>query len=464
MSVDRLARIAGGALAALLLWLGPLRAQGVNVYTHSACMLARGAAGVAGPCEDGSAVFYNPAALALQPGVVSGGVVAVGTESEFTFDETGARFESEQPLSWVPHVFAAYRPGPRLAPAIGAYAPYGLVTEWPLDFEGRFVGYDNELRSLYIQPTVAYQAVPDRFALGAGVAIVRGSVEIDRRLDLAETTIPGTDVPFAALGVPPGSDFADLRLEADDWTATFHVGAVGRVGDRLDLGVRYLHSAHLDVDDGTARFRQVETGVPLPAGNPFGLPAGTPVDVVLAPLFAPGGPLADQRLRTELTLASQLVLGARYRAGRRLTLLGDYQWTGWHVFDEAPLDFQRAADDVLLLDWDDASTFRLGADYAAPGGWAVRGGVVYTEAAVPDVSVTPLLPEEDRFTLSLGLGYRFTDRFRADAGFEYIFAAERRGRVRPRTRREQTAAELNVGEYESRALAFGATLVYRLGR
>src|SRR5690606_24022163 len=126
-----------------------------------------------------------------------------------------------------------------------------------------------------------------------------------------------------------------------------------------------LHTAHLREDDGSAEFRQTRTGFPLPAGNPFGLPAGTPVDVVLAPLFQPGGTLSDQRLRTELTLANQLVLGARYLAGTRVALFADYQWTGWDTFDEAPLDFQRAPDEVLLLDWENTSTFRFGAEYAA---------------------------------------------------------------------------------------------------
>ena len=452
------------ALFALLIPVRPLAAQGLSVYTHSACMLARGGAGVAGPCSDGSAVFYSPAALALQTGAVSAGIIAIQTESEFTFDAGGGTFESTQPLAWVPHGWASVRPGPRLALALGVYAPYGLKTEWPLDFEGRFVGYDNELRGIYIQPTVAYQIVPGRFSLGAGVAIVSGSVEINQRLDLAETLIPGTDVTFAALGVPRGTDFADLRLEGDAWTATFHLGAHVRANERLEFGIRYLHTADLDVDDGTADFTQIETGIPLPPGNPFGLPAGTPIDVVLAPLFGPGGPLSDQRLRTDLTLPNQLVLGARYQVNRRFAVVADYQWTGWNSFDEAPLDFQRAPDEVLILDFENTSTIRLGADYEASDRWDLRTGIVYNDAAASDVTVTPLLPEVDRVTLAIGAGYRISDRFRADAGFEYIFPNERRGRVRPRTSRTQTAAELNVGEYESRGLAFGATLVYRLGR
>lgn len=438
-------------------------AQGVSVYTHSSCMLGRASAGVADPCADGSAIFYGPAALALQPGAIGVGIVPIYTRSTFTFDTTGARFESRQGTAWVPHLWAAFRPTARLGVGVGLWAPYGLATEWPLSFEGRYTGYDNELTSIYIQPTVAFQLVPDRLAIGAGLDIVRGSVEIHQRRDLATTLIPGTTTPFSALGVPLGTDFLDLALDFDDWTATFHIGAQAILTDRLALGARYLHTAHLDLDDGSADFRQIETGIPLPPGNPFGLPPGTPIDVVLAPLFGPGGPLSDQRVDTDLTLPNQFVVGLRFIAAEPLHLLFDYQWTGWRHFDEAALSFQRAPDDTLFLDFRSTSTFRLGGDYAPARLWRVRAGIIYNNAAEPPVSVSPLLPEARRWTFSTGLGYRITENLLADAGFEYVAQADRRGHVRPRTSRAQTASEINRGVYDSHAVAVGVTLRYRFG-
>lgn len=43
-----------------------LHAQGLSIHSHSGCALARNSSGVAEPCADGSAVFYNPAAVAGQ--------------------------------------------------------------------------------------------------------------------------------------------------------------------------------------------------------------------------------------------------------------------------------------------------------------------------------------------------------------------------------------------------------------
>lgn len=448
-----------------LLAAGTVHAQGVSIHSHSGCALGRNSAGVADPCADGSAVFYNPAALALQRGVVSAGAVALYTTSEFTFDDTGESFDSEQGTAIAPHAWLAVPITPRIAAGIGLWAPYGLATEWPLDFEGRFVGYDNTLQGIYIQPTIAAELIPDRLSLGIGVAAVRGSVEINRRVDLARTVIPGTDPPveFRQTGlVPDGTDFADVRLKGDDWTATFHVGLQFMPSERWSLGARYLHSADLDLT-GTADFTQVDTDLPpLPAGNPFGVPAGTPVDALLTLLFQNGGPLVDQRLATGITLPNQFVIGARFLATPAAKLFFDYQWTGWDDFDQAVLEFETAPDDTLFLDFHDASTFRLAAEYAARDDLDLRAGLLYNTNAAPVVTVTPLLPEADRVSFTGGAGYRFTDRFNADLGLEVLLQEKRRGRVRPRTTRSQT--DLNVGDYTAHGVFLGLTLSYLLGR
>ncbi len=61
-----------GAVAASL-WGTMLHAQGSSVDQHSACMSARMGAGIASPCMDASAVYFSPAALAMQPSAIGWG-------------------------------------------------------------------------------------------------------------------------------------------------------------------------------------------------------------------------------------------------------------------------------------------------------------------------------------------------------------------------------------------------------
>ncbi|HSL70298.1 MAG TPA: outer membrane protein transport protein [Longimicrobiales bacterium] len=445
-----------------MLAAGSLHAQGVSIHSHGACPLARNSAGVAEPCADGSAVFYNPAALASQRSVASAGVVALYSTATFTFDDTSDSFDSEQGTKLAPHAWLAAGLTRTIAAGIGFWAPYGLSTKWPLDFEGRYIGYDNTLRAIYIQPTIAARLMGNRLAFGAGVAAVNGSVMIRQRTDLARTTIPSTNLQFNAIGVPDGTDFADAELDVNGWAATFHVGVQFRPSERWSLGARYLHTTQLELS-GDARFTQTQTGFMLPAGNPFGLPAGAPIDAVLAPQFEPGAPLEDQRLSTELSLPNQFAVGMSYAVTALARLFFDYQWTGWNQFDQAVLDFDTAPTDTLFLDFEDASTFRLAAEFAPRDQLTVRAGVLYNTAAAPDVTVTPLLPEAQRTSFAGGIGYRLSDRLTADAGIEVLVQSDRRGSVRPRNSRAETAADLNAGPYEAHGVFGGITISYFIG-
>jgi long-subunit fatty acid transport protein len=60
--------------------------QGYGVYEQSACAMARGGAAVSAPCDDGSAVFFNPAALAMQRdgSRLSAGATLIGPRGDFT--------------------------------------------------------------------------------------------------------------------------------------------------------------------------------------------------------------------------------------------------------------------------------------------------------------------------------------------------------------------------------------------
>ena len=217
----------GMALAALVVSTGSLAAQGSNVMQHGACATAMVSAGVASPCSDGSAVLFNPAALAQQGSGISAGVTGINTQATFTYDYTGETIEQDATTTPVPFGYLNYRVSDRLAAGFGVFAPYGLGIEWPLEFEGRYVTYDTSLRNIYLQPTLAYEVAP-WLSIGAGVDVILGSIELNQRLDLAEQfvpdpatgqplMIPGTNTParFANLGIPLGTDFADAKLAGD---------------------------------------------------------------------------------------------------------------------------------------------------------------------------------------------------------------------------------------------------------
>src|ERR1044072_686113 len=236
-----------------------LDAQGFGIYEQGTCAMGRAGAGVAAPCPDGSAMFFNPAGLAgLTGGHATVGVTLLDVRGGFTDDVFQQKTKLDDPLLAVPQVYLSYAATPKLGIGVGVFAPYGLETKWPTAFDGRFSGYKNILQSLYIQPTVAYQLSP-RLSLGAGLDVVLGKVELNQRLDLADAPVPLPCLPagtvFDQFGIAPGTDFANAHLEASKTTVAAHFGAILKASDRLSFGANFLTQAKVDYS-GTATVTQ----------------------------------------------------------------------------------------------------------------------------------------------------------------------------------------------------------------
>ncbi len=455
----RIGALALGALAAA----APVAGQGIAIGPQSACLSGRVDAGVALPCGDGSTVFYNPAGTAVMPGALSVGGSAILSSNHFIYDSTGVTARRPTQTALVPNAYAMARLARgRLGFGLAVNAPFGLSLSWPLSFEGRFAGYDNSLHSIFVQPTAAWQVVPGRLAVGAGLDAIFTSVSIEQRLDLADqvaAVINGAPVTFAQLGVPSGTDFGDVTLAGHATSLAGNFGILARPTDRISLGLRYETATTVKVKNGTAVFRQVPTNLTLPPNNPFQLPAGTPVDELLASQFK--GPLADQALATSIALPAVLVAGLGFEAANGLHLAGDYTWTGWSRLEKVALDFQTAPDEDLVFDWRNTGTWRVGADYAATAALALRAGFSYNDAAEGPGGVSPLLPEGPRNEYTVGFGYDVAPGFTVDAYYLLLLQADRRGRLRVRTLVD--AVPPDRGVFTSTGNLFGLSLTWHPG-
>ncbi|HET7230476.1 MAG TPA: outer membrane protein transport protein [Longimicrobium sp.] len=438
--------IASAAMVACAAVGTPLHAQGSSVDQQSACMSGRVGAGVASPCDDASGVYFSPAGLAQQGSALSVGVTLINAGNSFNYDVGAApvgspvSIERDRETIPVPQAFLSYKVHPRVAAAIGVFAPYGLGIKWPVcsaetsattcdpaqNFEGRYTGYDNALRAIFIQPTLSFDVIPGRLAVGAGLDYVRGSIEVHQRADAPTVGLRGRDV-------------ADVTLKGDGNGITANVGAILRLTGNTTVGVRYLHSTKIDFD-GDASFTQV--------------PTGTIFDPLLAPQFAAGGPFTAQGISTQITFPHQLVAGISYRPVEVLNLLFDYQRTGWSSFDAFDIDFENNPNRVLTLGYRDTNTYRLAADFMYSDALSFRLGYRYNQAATP--RATPFLPEGERNYYTAGIGWHVSPRLSADFSYQYIHQPDRRGAVRP--------DEPTVGTYEAFGQTFGFTLAYRFGR
>ncbi len=390
------------------------------------------------------------------------GATGIYAYGDFTDDYTGDVTELQNPLIPVPHAYVTYGITPQLTAGLGFFVPYGLGTKWPDTFEGRFNGYDNDLRSLYFQPTLAYRIHP-MVSVGAGFDFVLGSVELNQRLDLSEFPAPApapTGTTLGQAGIPFHTDFANVHLTAHGATGFGgNFGLLLTPHERVSIGVRYLSRVKLSYE-GEAVFDQVETGITLPAGNPFGVPAGTPLDAVIAGLgvFADGGPLADQGGDASIIMPDQISAGVAVSPIETVTFLAEWQWVHWALFDELELTFENAGTEIIEENYGNTNGFRTGVEVVANPRFTVRAGYLYHQGAAPPETVTPLLPEGSRNEFTGGLGIRINDQFHADIAYQYIHQNKRRGRVREPVPGTAPSVALNSGLYKFNAHLFGLTL------
>ena len=433
--------------------------QGFGIYEQGACAMSRGGAGVAEPCDDGSAIYLNPAAVAGPKGVlISGGATVVFGSGSFTSDQD-VRSELDSGVAAPPHAYFQYRVNDRFAIGAGLYAPYGLSIKWPLDFGGRFVTYDSSLKTLYLQPTVAY-AINDGISVGGGLTVAMSSVNLQRRQDLAP--VPLGVVPGATFGllVDNQTDFVDTSLSASGAKGLgANLGVIVKAHDRVRIGARYLTHVQLGYD-GKSIFTPIAGSYRVTKENPLGLPVGTPIDPFVSQVV---GLLQDQDASTELDMPAQLVVGLSVHANPSLKIFADYQWIGWSAFDTITLDFSNPIppDEHLVQNYRDTNAIRVGMEFQAARALRVSGGYFYNQAAAPDETVTPLLPEARRNHVTAGLGWNLHPSMTLDFAYQFVHHADRRGRIVNPAAGELPTVALNSGVYRARADLLGITVTYR---
>lgn len=447
-------------------------AQGFGLSEIGSCALARGYAATAAPCDDASSIYWNPGAMPGRRGwSVYGGAAVIKIDGDFTQDTTFRRYEGDVPTAVVPHLFVNYRGAGNLAYGLGVYVPYGLTSQWKDDFPGRFAAKKAALQTIYVQPNLSYQFAPG-WSVGGGPVFGHSTVELIQGVDLSQqiakvvpATPPSTTptiITFGQLGIPLRTEFARATLKGSSTAFGVDIGLHGKLTPVWDMGVRFLSQLSFSYDDADATFEQRPTGLTLAAGNPI-TPNGVslPVDQVVAGSFATGGPLVPQKVATQIRHPAQVQLGFAYSGFERSVVSVEYAYVGWKSFNQLPVDFQGGATDrVIQEDYNNTSSFRLGAEHRLQGGIALRAGFSASTAAAPDETVTPLLPDMDRGLIMLGAGLPFGGRYALDASYLHVGTPGRRGRIDERATgsTQSQAIALNSGSYTLNANVLSLSL------
>jgi len=469
MTLHRVTRL---SLALALLGLpAAAGAQAFGLNEIGSCAISRGFATTSAPCDDASSIYWNPGAMPSKRGFsLYGGATMIKIGGDFTQDTTHRVFEGDVPTAFVPHVFLNFRGAGRMAYGLGVYVPYGLTSQWPDSFPGRFAAKKASLQTIYVQPNLAYQ-INQNWSIGGGPIIGHSTVELVQGIDLSSQvarvippTPPATQptiITFGQLGIAKHTEFARAQLKGSDMAYGFTLGLHGNLTPNWQMGARFLSQVTFNYEDADATFTPVSTGLVLAANNPLSLPAGTQIDQVVAGQFATGGALTSQKVQTQIQHPAQVQVGFAYSGFERTTLSLDYSYVGWKSFKELPVNFKGSAPSrVLIEEYNNTSGIRFGVEHKLLNGAALRAGLAGNTSAAPEQTVTPLLPEQDRGFGTLGAGLPLMGGLTLDAAYAHVFTSGRRGRIDERATgsTDAQAIALNSGFYSLNANIFSLSL------
>jgi long-chain fatty acid transport protein len=403
--------VAGTLVAAA----GSAHASGFALLEQSASRLGTAFAGTGAAADDATTIFFNPAGLTrLDEAQIVVIPSFIGIKTEFRNDASlpalgqplGGEGGDAGDWNFVPSAYASLPLGDRLALGIGFNAPFGLKTEYDADWIGRFQAIKSEIKTININPTLAYR-LNDAVSIGIGVNYQRLDAELTNAVNYTAVIAQAVGGDPLVVGANLGLE-GRAHIEGDDDGWGFNVGVLFEFGDTR-IGLAYRSSIDYKIK-GTAEFS------PPTATDPTGA-------FVIAQVSGPNGQLTSGPASVDLEVPDFATLSVRQAIGDRFELLADIAWTGWSSVQELRIVRPSGATlSVTPEHWDDSWRFALGGTYAVTPSLKLRAGVAYDETPVPNATRTPRLPDPDRTWIAIGAHWQASEMLRMDFGYAHLFS------------------------------------------
>jgi long-chain fatty acid transport protein len=251
-------------------------------------------------------------------------------------DLGGPRSDQENQTFFLPHLYVTHPLKRQLTLGLGVFVPFGLATDWPVDWEGRFQVTFASVRATMIRPTIAWRLLR-WLSVAGGPDLARVSIEQRRQINLSRV---GED---AGIGPIAGNPEGSVSLEGDAQALGYHVSALIEPSEQWRAGINFRSRLRAEVNDGQAKFQ-----IPVPA-------------------FQPAFP--DGTARTEVDLPPALGIGVLVRPKPAWNVELDANWTGWSTIDKFVVQFDQGlpvSSETTDFSWKNSFSYGFGTEYRWP--------------------------------------------------------------------------------------------------
>ena len=390
----------------------PALAAGFGLHEESTDSMGSAYAGAAATGTDASYLSYNPAAA----GVTDGGDISIGVISimpSTTADYTTALTSAGTPTgggshphgfvrnALVPDIAIRQRLNDRWSVGLSVSVPWGVNTDYPTTWAGRYYGSQTKLTATNITPVIAYDIAPG-IILAGGFQAQYAKGAFSSAADIgtlgAVSQIPGS--------IPGGMD-GYSAVNAHSWAYGYVLGARAVLPDDWTVGLSYRSTIHHTLK-GPWTFSLDDAGLG-------------------AAIRAATGLLDNTTSRTKLATPDIISLGLRKTFGTRWTALAELERTDWSTFDALNIVAANPVQPVEVTNtqWKQAWMASLGAEYAADDQWVLRTGLSYDGTPVPDSTVSTRIPDATRYWIAAGATYHATQALDLKVSISHLFDGTR---------------------------------------
>ena len=387
-------------------WTGPVFASGFALFDQSASGAGNAFSGAGALVEDASVIYWNPAGISRLPAgtqfVAAGHYIRSSIKfreggstagvNRTDFGNTGGNAGSG---ALVPNGYFTMDLSQRMKFGLGVNVPFGLKTEYDPAWVGRFQGINTEIRTLNINPAIAWRA-GDGAAFGFGLNHQTGKVSLLTGVNY-KGLVAGTALDAAVAPNAEGQN--KTELDGDAWGYDF--GALFDVAPGARVGLAYRSSLKYHLA-GTTSFSNV------------------PGAFALSPELAAATAAGDVNLSVKTP--DSLSVSVAHQVNRQWTLLADATWTGWSKIQSLPLVRDNGARvTTFTFSFEDTMRYSAGANYRLSDAWMLKSGITLDQSPVPSAEArTVRLPDSDRRVFAFGAKYRTSASGAIDFAYTYV--------------------------------------------
>jgi long-chain fatty acid transport protein len=346
--------------------------SGFALIDFSARSAALGGA-VVGRADDPSTLAFNPAGMTQIPGTAFMTSMAFLMPGGSIMQKaTGISVDQRDHTFLVPSIYYTRQMNEKLWFGLGIMTRFGLGTDFPADWFGRYNSYRAMLESVSINPNVAWK-VNDRLSLSVGLEALWLEADLRRMIDLTGGRAPS-----------PATDMM-LKLLGDDIGYGWNLGLHYTMDETTRIGLHYRSPVSLSVS-GTA--------------------------TATSPLLGSDSSSAS----VDLKLPEMFMFGISKQMTPKLNVEAGAIYTGWSSYNNLTVNFAKPIFGVLptrsssMKNWSSVWRYQIGFEYHQNSEWTWRVGYAYDQDPMNPAHLDYQLPGNDRQLLSVGFGYTKNNR------------------------------------------------------